>query len=101
KRLGSSPVVYVRHLVYARDRTVRSAAFFGEELAANIGERVLLQRGSGITALLRAVMNESVFANVEISCPSPAAPLVRPAIGDVVLEPIEARIVSLLKSLHL
>src|ERR1700741_2659100 len=64
-------------------------------------DRVFLQRDAGITALLRAVMHQAVFANVEIARAGPATPLIRPSQGDVVLEGIHAREAALLQLLHL
>src|SRR5271165_3125776 len=88
-------------MMYARHCTVRSTALFGEELAANISDRVLLQRYAGIAPLLRAVVHQSVFADVEVTRPSAAAPLVGSAVGNVVLEPVEARVMMFLELLHL
>src|SRR5271165_1406238 len=88
-------------MMHARHCAVRSTALFGEELAANVGDRVLLQRYGGIATLLRAVVHQSVFADVEVTRSGAAAPLVGPAVGNVVLEPVEARVMVLLELLHL
>src|SRR5271169_2566225 len=87
-------------MMHARHGTVRSAALFGEELAANVGDRVLLHRYAGIAALLRAVVHQAVFADVEVARTCAAAPLVGPAIGNVVLEPAEAGVIMLFERLH-
>ncbi len=80
---------------------MRSAALLGKEFTANVGDRVLLQRYAGMTALLRAVMHQAIFANVEVASPGAAAPLVGTAFGNIVLKPVEARVMVLFKALHL
>src|SRR6185312_5429678 len=52
-------------------------------------------------ALLRAVMYQAVFANVEVARASPAAPLVGTPLGNVVLEAVDAGEAALLHRLHL
>ena len=101
ERLGGAPVVHVGHLMYARDSAVRRTALFGEKFAPNVVDGVLLQRNPGIAALLRAVVNQSVLANVQVASARTAPPLVRFAVGDIVLEPVEASVMVLLELLHL
>src|SRR5438094_1566205 len=84
--LRSAPGIEDRNLVHAGDCAVRSAAFFGEIFAPDIGDRVLFQRNAGIAALLRAVMHQAVLADVQIACAGAAPPLVRTSLGNVVLE---------------
>jgi len=57
--------------------------------------------GSGIAALLGTIMHQPVLADIEIARAGTAAPVVRPAQGDVVLELIEASIAVLAQLLHL
>src|ERR1035437_3409570 len=71
------------------------------ELAAQIGNRVFLQRNARIAALLRAVMHQAVFADVEIACSGAAAPLIGAAERDVVLKGIDASEAAFFQSLHL
>src|SRR5271165_5764661 len=87
-------------MMHARHCAVWSTALFGEELAANVGDRVLLHRYAGIAALLRTVVHQAVFADVEVTRTRATAPLVGPAVGNVVLEPVEARVIVLLELLH-
>src|SRR5579863_8005804 len=49
------------------------------------------ERNAGIAALLRAVMDEAVLANVEVARAGAAAPVVFAARGDIVLKRIDAR----------
>src|ERR1700733_293146 len=46
-------------------------------------------------------MHEAVFTNVEVAGAGTTAPVVRLAFGDIVLEPVEARIMPLRHALHL
>src|SRR5208282_6686581 len=75
----------------AGDRAMRRAAFLGEEFALPPGLRVLIERNAGVAPLLRAVVHEAVFANVEVARPGAASPFVLAPRGDVVLESIHAR----------
>src|SRR5690242_24288 len=99
--LRRPPMVHVRHLVYARDGTVRRAAFLGEELTTYVGAGVLLQRNARVAPLLRAIVHQPILADVQIAGAGAAAPVVRVAIGNVVLEAVESRIVLLRELLHL
>src|SRR5579862_2712707 len=99
--LRGAPVVHVRHLMDAGDGAVRRAAFFGEELAADVVDGVLLQRNGGRAALLRAIVHQAVLADIEIACAGAASPVIGLAVGDIVLEPVHARIVALVEFLHL
>src|SRR5579863_1142927 len=84
----------------ARDGAVRRASLLGGELALDDGDGVLLERNPRISALLRTVMHQAIFANVQVAGSCAAAPAVRLTLGDIVLEPVEARIVTLLQLLH-
>src|ERR1017187_3774944 len=77
------------------------AAFRGEEFAFYVGGGVLGQRNAGIAALLRAVVHQAVFADVEVARAGAAAPVVRLARGDCRLEVIEARVVHFFPAAHL
>src|SRR5579863_3289491 len=52
---------------------------------------ILGERNAGVAALLRAVMDEAVLANVEVARAGAAAPVVFAARGDIVLKRIDAR----------
>ena len=80
---------------------MRGAGFFCQVFATDVGDGILLEGDSGIAALLRAVVDESVFANIEVARASAAAPLVGPSLRDVVLEGIDAREAALLHAFHL
>src|SRR4029077_9735189 len=98
--LRRAPGIEDRHLMHARDRAVRSAGFLCHILAADVVHAVLLQRNSGIAALLRAVVHQTVLADVQVTSPRTAAPLVRPSLRDVILETINAGETALLHRLH-
>ncbi len=84
--LRTSPEVHRRHAMDAADRAVRRAGLFRAELAPDIGDGVGLERHARIPALLRAVVDQALFADVEISRARAASPLVRLPVGEVVLE---------------
>src|SRR6516225_676972 len=90
-----------RNLVYARHRAVRRTRLLGDTLTADVSHRVLLQGHRGIAPLLRAVVNQPVFADVEIARAGSATPLVRSPLRDVVLERVDAGEAALFKRLHL
>ena len=69
---------------------MRSAGFFGYVLAADVLHCVLLQGDAGVAALLRAVVHQAILADIQVAGAGAAAPLVGPALGDVVLEAIDA-----------
>src|SRR2546427_13004852 len=87
--LRSAPEVHVRRVVHAGHRAPRRAGLLREELAANVLHRIARQRLGRITALLRAVVHQAVFANVKISRAGAASPPIFFFVGDVVLEEIE------------
>src|SRR5262249_55276936 len=87
--LGRAPVVEHRHLLDAGDGAEFRAGFFGVKLALQVFARVLFERDAGKAALLRAVMDEAVFADVQVTRARPAAPVVRPAVSQVLLELIQ------------
>src|SRR5208283_979360 len=82
-------------------RAVWGATLFRKKFTPDIRHGVLLQRNAGIPALLRTVVHQSFLANVEIPRSRTAAPLIGPAVGNIVLEPVEARVMALFESLHL
>src|SRR5262249_43287409 len=101
RTLRGAPGIEDRDLVHAGDGAVRGAAFFAEVFAADIGHGVGFERNRGESALLRAVVHEPVFADVEVARAGAAAPLVGAALGDVVLKGVHAREAALLHGLHL
>src|SRR6202030_265773 len=63
-------------------RKIFAAAVFG---------RVFFKRHARVSALLRAPVNQSILADVEIARAGAASPFVRFTSCDVVLETVEAR----------
>src|SRR5580693_5262720 len=99
--LRSPPGIEDRYLVHAGDRAVRCAGFLRQIFAAQIFTGVILQRSSRIAALLRAVVDESVLANVEIAGSSTASPVVGQTFGDVVLKCVDPGKAAFFERLHL
>ena len=89
--MGRAPGVDSGYLVDTGHGATRGAAFFGKKLAVALLVRILHQRNAGIAALLGAIMDQTVFANVEVARASAAAPVVFFTARDVVLEFIDAR----------
>src|ERR1035438_1824171 len=85
--------------MHARYRAMGRARLLRMELAAQIGQRVFLQRNGRIPALLRAVMHQPVLANVEVARSGATAPLIRAPQRDVVLKRIHPREAALLEVL--
>src|SRR5262245_2099674 len=75
-----------RDAVHAGHGAERRAALLAGALAQHIVGRVLGQRDPGISALLRAPMHQTVFADVEIAAAGPALPVIRAAEHEVALE---------------
>src|SRR5215469_2534658 len=99
--LRITPKVKDGYLVHARNGAVRRARLLGEILAPHVLPGVLLKRNAGITALLGAVVHQAVLADVEITRPCPAAPLVGTSERNVVLKPVDAGEAAFLERLHL
>src|SRR5215510_12337890 len=90
--LRASPEVHRRHTMDAAHRAERGARLGRGELAADVVDGVAVERHGGEAALLRAVVHEPVFADVEVARARAAPPLVRPAVRDVVLEAADPRV---------
>src|SRR5262249_48377192 len=93
--LRISPVINDGYLLNASDSTVGGARFLGGIFPLDVGESILLERDAGIAALLGAVMDEAVFANVQIAGTGAASPIVRFAAGEIFLEPIQPAVAVL------
>ncbi len=74
---------------------MRRATLLGAVFAADIRERILGNGNPRVSPLLRAIVHQPVLADVEISCASPALPVVRYAIGNLVLELVQPRVALL------
>src|SRR5580765_7838638 len=99
--LFAAPEIEVRDVVNAGYSAVGRAALFGDVFAANVLDRVFVQRLRRIAALLRAIVHEPVLADIQVARAGAALPLVRPPIRDRILEEVQAREVALLQFLHL
>src|SRR5579862_3552252 len=86
--------------MYAADGAVGGAALGGEELAFDIFAGVVGDGHARVAALLAAVVDQAVFADVEVTRPGAAAPVVGPALGDGRLELVELGVVGLLAVGH-
>jgi len=75
---------------------MRCTGFFGEILAADIFDGVLLEWDRRKAALLGTVMNQAVFADVEVTRACSASPLVRASQRNIILEGIYSRKAALL-----
>src|SRR5437763_14199890 len=80
-------VVEERGLLGTGDGAVGCTPFLGFVLAVEVGLRVVGERDAGRAALLRAVMHEAVFADVEIARARAATPVVRSPLREVLLKP--------------
>src|ERR1700683_387615 len=65
--LGRAPGIDGRHLVYAGHRAARGAALFCKTFAMALLVSVLHERDAGVSALLRAIMDQAVFTDVEVA----------------------------------
>src|SRR6185369_1192160 len=99
--LRVAPVVENTDLMNALKRAGRGTPLFRIVFPIEVFHCVLLEWNSRITTLLRAPVDQPVLANVEITRACTAAPLVRPALGDAVLEPVEPRVVLVTELLNL
>src|SRR5580704_1719448 len=77
--------------MHAGYRATRSTALLREKFAVPLLVSVLRQRNAGVAALLRAIMHQAIFADVEIARAGATSPVVLQPLGDVVLELINAR----------
>src|SRR5271155_4787829 len=98
--LRGAPSIEDGNLVHARHGAMRRAAFLREIFAAHVVASIRGEGHTRIAALLRAVMHQPVFANVEVACAGTAAPRIRQALSDVVLEGVDAGEAALLPRLH-
>src|SRR5439155_23764990 len=91
--LRVAPVVEDANLMHALDSAGGRAPLFGFVFAVEIFDSVVCEGNSRIAALLRAPVNQAVFADVEIARAGTTAPLIRFALGDAVLKPVKARVI--------
>ena len=74
---------------------MRRAGLFCPIFAVDVVHGVLLEWNSRIAALLRAVVNQTVFANVKVTSPGAALPFVLDAVRDIVLKIVHTGIIFL------
>src|SRR5262249_7798085 len=86
--------------MHTSNRAVRSACFLRKVFSFDVCFGVGRQRYSGIAALLRAVMYESVFADVQVTAARSASPLIGFAVGQVFLERVPSYVTFLSKVFH-
>jgi len=82
-------VVRHRNFLNTTDGTGRRAGFGSAELPTDILGRVIGKRDAGITALLRAIMDKTVLADVQVPGSRPAMPDVGPASSQILLEIVQ------------
>src|SRR5881394_1724010 len=68
------------------------ASLFRKVFTLDVGEGVFLKRNSGVTTLLRAIVDEAVLTDVQIARPREAFPVIRLAASQFFLEPVEAAV---------
>src|ERR1022692_3806460 len=104
RRYGQSlriaPVFDGAGLVGAGDGAARRALLGRAVLAPDILHRVLEQRLARVATLLRTIVHQAVFANVQVAGAGPAAPGILFAVRDIVLETVDARVAGFLHGAH-
>src|SRR5262249_29748487 len=90
--LRASPEIHRRDAVHAADGAVRRARLRRAELAADVVDGIGFEGNGRIAPLLGAVVHQAVLADIEVTRAGPAAPFVRIAVGEVVLEAADARV---------
>jgi hypothetical protein len=76
--------------VDAGNRATRGAGFLGEELAMALFVSIFRERDAWVAALLGAIVDQAVLADVEVARTRAATPVVLAASGDIVLELVDA-----------
>ena len=71
---------------------MRRARFFRPVFPFEIGGPVLREPDAGRAALLRAPVDQAVFADVEVARAGAAVPLIRPAGDQILLEHVIVRV---------
>src|SRR5262245_61249486 len=99
--LRSAPVVQHGDLLNAGNSAVFGARFFIIEFPLDILRGVIFEWNCRKTALLRAVMDKAVLADIEVSRACAAPPVMRPSIGQVILKFVEPRPALLAETLQL
>src|SRR5579883_3647004 len=87
-RMGAEFIEH-RSLMNARDRAKRRASFGLAALSKRILARITLQRNARTPSLLRAVMHQPIFADIEKSSAGRTMPSIRSTAHDVALKGIK------------
>src|SRR5205085_11810932 len=87
--------------MHALECAGRRAPLLRVVLTLEIFHRVLFERDAGCAALLRAPVNQTVLADVQVARTGAAAPFVRLTVSNGVLKPVEARVVAVAEFLDL
>src|SRR6185437_7608483 len=75
----------------AGNGATRSAAFFRQVFALPLFLGVFGERDAGVPALLRAIVDQAILANIEVTRPRAAAPVILSPCRDIVLKTVHAR----------
>src|SRR5579875_2525608 len=86
--------------MHTRNGAEGRARLLGDVFAPDIFDGVFGQRLRRKSPLLRTVMHQPVFADVEITRTRPAAPIAWLAVRDILLEIVNAREMPFLEFLH-
>ena len=88
------PIIKDAYLVNALKCAGRRAPFLRIVFPIEVLHRVILESNARVAALLRTPMDQTVFTDVEITSSGAATPVVRLALGDAVLKPVETRVIA-------
>src|ERR1700744_5534960 len=81
--------------MHAADGAVRRARLGRRVLAPDVLDGIIGERRARIAALLRAVVHEAVFADVQVAGAGAALPVIRAPFDQVALEIVDARVQAL------
>lgn len=87
--LRIAPAVQDCHLVHAAHGAEMGAFLFGPVFPLDVGLGVTLQGDARVPALLRAVMDQPFFANVQVPGAGTASPFVGLAVHKILLKIID------------
>ena len=87
-------LVDLRYSVHAADRAQWRAPFLPMKFAPQVVLTVAFEGDARTAALLRTPVNETVFADVEVTATSRAMPVVRLPVRQVLLKPVVVRVVE-------
>src|SRR5579884_1410285 len=93
--LGIAPKIDRSDLLDAGNSAVRSAGFPGVVFPLEVLRRVAIERRRGIAALLRAVVDQPVLANIKVAPAGSAPPIIRTPVGDILLKIIDPGVAAL------